>query len=181
METTQTQQAQTQQTQTQTDSSVQAEPQKEHQWLQKLIGEWTCETEMKMGADQLAATSTGTERVRSLGGLWVLAEGQGEMPGCGMATTLMTLGYDPQQQRYVGTWIGSMMTYLWRYEGELDAAETTLTLHSDGPAMTGDGKLAKYRDVIEFKSDDHRVMTSSMLGDDGQWHQFMTANYRRQP
>lgn len=176
METTQTQQ-----TQTQPDSTMQAEPQKEHQWLQKLMGEWTYEVEAKMGADQPIETSAGTERIRSLGGLWILAEGQGEMPGCGMVTTMMTLGYDPQQQSYVGTWIGSMMTYLWRYEGELDTTETVLTLNSDGPAMTGDGKLAKYRDVIEFKSDDHRVMTSHMLGDDGQWHQFMTANYWRQP
>jgi hypothetical protein len=33
--------------------------------------------------------------------------------------------------------------------------------------------------VIEFKSDDHRVLTSHILGDDGEWHQFMTAHYRR--
>ncbi|MDV2992492.1 MAG: hypothetical protein N4J56_002146 [Chroococcidiopsis sp. SAG 2025] len=101
------------------------------------------------------------------------------MPGCGRATTLMTLGYDPQQQRYVGTWIGSMMTYLWVYDGELDAAQRVLTLNSDGPAMTSNEKMAKYRDAIEFKSDDRRVMTSHVLGDDGQWHHFMTVNYWR--
>ncbi|NJP09083.1 MAG: DUF1579 domain-containing protein [Leptolyngbyaceae cyanobacterium RU_5_1] len=167
-------------TQTQQDSTMQAEPQKEHQWLQKLVGEWTYDVEAKMGEDKSPEKSTGTERVHSLGGLWVLAEGQGEMPCGGAATTLMTLGYDAQKQRFVGTWIGSMMTYLWSYDGELDANETVLTLNSDGPAMTGDDKMAKYRDVIEFKSDDHRVMTSHMLGDDGQWHHFMTANYRRQ-
>lgn len=165
--------------QTQQDSTLHFEPQKQHQWLQKLIGEWTYETEVTMGTDQPPEKSTGTERVRSLGGLWVLAEGESEMPGCGHATTLMTLGYDPQKQQYVGTWIGSMMTYLWRYEGELDAGEKMLTLNSEGPAMTGDEKMAKYKDVIEFKSDNHRVMTSHMLDDDGQWQHFMTANYRR--
>jgi hypothetical protein len=46
--------------------------------------------------------------------------------------------------------------------------------------MAGDRKLAQYRDVIEFESADHRVLTSVCLGDDGQWHQFMTANYHRQ-
>ncbi|MBD3883679.1 DUF1579 domain-containing protein [Phormidium tenue FACHB-886] len=166
-------------TQTQQDLTMHTEPKKEHQWLQKLVGDWAYETEVTMGADQPAEKSTGTERIRSLGELWILAEGQGEVPGCGHATTLMTLGYDPQKQRYVGTWIGSMMTYLWLYEGELDAGETVLTLNADGPAMTGDEKTAKYRDVIEFKSDDHRVMTSHVLGDDGQWQHFMTANYRR--
>lgn len=165
--------------QTQQESAMQVQPQKEHQWLQKLIGEWTYETEIKMGADQTPEKSTGTETVRSLGELWILAEGQGEMPGCGHATMLMTLGYDPQKQRYVGTWIGSMMTYLWQYNGELDAGETVLTLNSDGPAMTGDEKMAKYKDVIEFKSNDHRVMTSHVLNDDGQWHHFMTAHYWR--
>jgi hypothetical protein len=166
-------------TQTQQNATMHTEPQKEHQWLQKLVGEWTYETEVTMGSDQPPEKSTGTETVRSIGGLWVLAEGQGEMPGCGHATTLMTLGYDPQKQRYVGTWIGSMMTYLWRYEGELNTTATTLTLNSEGPAMTGDEKMASYRDVIEFKSDDHRAMTSYVLGDDRQWHHFMTANYWR--
>ena len=39
--------------------------------------------------------------------------------------------------------------------------------------------MAKYKDVYEFKSDDHRVLTSRMLGDDGQWDTFMTAEYHR--
>lgn len=174
--------------QTEQTSSMLAQPQKEHQWLQKLVGEWRYETEALMGPDQPPVKSTGTETVRSLGAaensssgaLWILAEGQGEMPCAGHATTLMTLGYDPQKQRYVGTWIGSMMTYLFHYEGELDASETVLTLNNEGPSMTGENKLAKYKDVIEFKDDHHRVMTSHMLGDDGQWHQFMTAHYWRQ-
>lgn len=155
------------------------EPQKEHQWLQKLVGEWTYETEALIGPDQPPEKATGTETVRSLGGLWFLAEGQGEMPGGGTATTMMTIGYDPQKQSYVGTWIGSMMNYLWRYDGNLDSAETVLTLNSEGPAMSSDGEIAKYKDVIEFKNDDHRIMTSHTLSDDGQWHQFMTVNYRR--
>ncbi len=158
---------------------MQAKPQNQHHWLQKLVGEWIYETEATMGADQPPEKATGTESVRSLGGLWILAEGQGEMPGCGAATMIMTLGYDPHKQQYVGTWIGSMMTHLWVYDGKLDADERVLTLNSEGPAMTGEGKMAKYRDAIEFKSDDHRVLTSHMLGDDGQWHKFMTANYRR--
>ncbi len=153
----------------------------EHRWLQKLIGEWTYEIEAIMGPDQPSEKSTGTESVRALGDLWILGEGQGEMPCGGPASTLVTLGFDPQQQRYVGTWVGSMMNYLWVYDGELDVDEKVLTLTADGPAMTGEGKMATYKDVIEFKHNDHRVLTSHVLGDDGQWQQFMTANYYRQP
>lgn len=173
METTKTQQEPAQQ-----EATMQAAPQKEHRWLEKLVGEWTYEGEASMGPDKPSQKFTGTESVRSLGGLWILAEGKGDMPGCGEATTMLTLGYDPQKKHYVGTWIGSMMTHLWVYNGELDAAERVLTLSVEGPGMA-EGKTASYQDVIEFKSDDHRVLTSRMLGDDGKWQEFMTAHYRR--
>jgi hypothetical protein len=155
------------------------EPQKEHQWLQKLVGEWTSEAEAAMEPGKPSEKFKGTESVRSVGGLWIVAEGRGEMPGGGTATLMMTLGYDPQKQRYVGTWIGSMMTHLWVYDGTLDAAGRVLTLDAEGPSMVTEGKMAKYQDVIELKSDDHRVLTSRILGDDGAWRDFMTANYRR--
>lgn len=62
-----------------------------------------------------------------------------------------------------------MMTHLWVYDGEMDADEKTLTLNSDGPDMVTEGKMAKYRDVVELLGDDRRVLTSYRLGDDGQW------------
>ncbi len=54
-----------------------------------------------MGPGKPPEKAKGTESVRSLGGLWILAEGRGEMPGGGAMTTMMTLGYDPQKKR---TW-----------------------------------------------------------------------------
>ena len=66
------------------------QPQKEHQWLQKLVGEWTYEHECSMGPDQPSSKAQGIERVRSIGGLWTVGEGQGEMPGGQTATTIMT-------------------------------------------------------------------------------------------
>jgi hypothetical protein len=158
---------------------MQAEPRKEHQWLQKLVGEWTYETEAPAEPGRASEKWTGTERVRSLGGLWVVAEAQGEMPGGGTATTVLTLGYDPVRKRYVGTFLGSMMTHLWVYDGGLDPSGKVLTLDTEGPSFAAEGKTAKYKDVIEFKSDDHRVLTSHVRGEDGEWHGFMTANYRR--
>jgi hypothetical protein len=101
------------------------------------------------------------------------------MPGGTPATMIMTLGYDPQQKRFVGTWIGSMMTHLWVYDGALDATERVLALESDGPSMTGDGTMARYRDAIELQSDDHRILRSSVRDADGTWRPFMTAHYRR--
>src|SRR4051794_24219243 len=155
------------------------EPQKEHQWLQQLVGEWTFENEATMGPGQPPVKFSGTERVRSLGGLWVLCEGQGDTPGGGTFTTLMTLGYDPAKKRFVGTFIGSMMTNLWAYEGELDAAGKVLTLDTEGPSFAGDGTMVPYQDIIEVRSADHRMLSAQARGADGKWQRFMTANYRR--
>lgn len=158
---------------------MKAEPQKEHEWLHKLVGEWTYESECSMEPGKPPEKFSGSETVRSLGGLWILCEGRGEMPGGGTATTLMMLGYDPQKKHYVGTWAGSMMTHLWIYNGSLDADGKVLTLNAEGPNCMAEGKLAKYRDVIEVKSHDYRILTPYMLGDDGEWRALMTAHYRR--
>jgi len=165
---------------------MKAEPQKEHEWLHQLVGEWTYEAEARMGPDEPTHESTGTETVRSLGGLWVIAEGQGTMPDDGaIGHTVMTLGYDPETERFVGTWIGSMMTHFWIYEGHLDDARRVLTLDCEGPAMTAEGAMAeggataRYQDVLEILAPDHRTLSSQVLGEDGEWNRFMTAHYRR--
>jgi hypothetical protein len=157
---------------------MKAEPQKEHQWLEQLVGEWEYEGEAVMGPDQPPMKHTGSESVRSLT-VWVQCEGKMPMPDGGTGTTVMTLGYDPTKKRFVGTFIGSMMTHLWVYDGELNAAGNILSLHADGPSFTDPNKTAKYIDTIEVKSPDHRVLSSAFQGDDGKWHQFMTVNYRR--
>ena len=157
---------------------MQAEPQQEHQWLEQLVGEWQTEMECVMEPDQPSMKQTGSETVRSLS-VWVLCEGTSTMPDGRPARTMMTLGYDPAKKKFVGTFVGSMMTNLWVYEGELDAAGGVLTLDAEGPSFTDHTKTAKYKDAIEIKSADHRVMTSRFQADDGQWHLFMTAHYRR--
>lgn len=159
-----------------------AKAQREHERLRRLIGEWTWEGECNMGPDQPTWINTGTERFRAIGDLWVIGEGDSKMPDGGKSINVMTLGYDPQAKQYVGSFIASVMTHLWVYErGELDASGRVLTLYAEGPSMSPDanGTMIQYRDVIEFKSDDHRVMTSSMRNADGTWAQIMQAEYRR--
>ena len=158
-----------------------AKPQPEHLWLQKFVGEWTYESEGLMAPGQPPWKSGGTDSVRALGELWVLCSGRGEMPGGGIADSVMTLGFDPKRKRFVGTWVGSMMTHLWVYDGSLDAAGNVLTLSADGPDFVKEGATARYQDIIEFKGNDHRVLSSRVQGEDGSWTQFMTAHYRRTP
>jgi hypothetical protein len=158
---------------------MKVEAREEHRWLQQFVGEWASEIEAKMGPDKPAEKGAGTEIVRALGEVWTLAEGAMPMPDGSVGRSVMTLGYDPAKKKFVGSFIASMMTRQWLYEGTLDEAGTTLTLETEGPVMSAEGGTAPYRDVIEMKSPDHRVMTSHVKGPDGAWTCFMTAHYRR--
>ncbi|MCU0913105.1 MAG: DUF1579 domain-containing protein [Planctomycetes bacterium] len=146
---------------------MKAEPQREHRWLEQLVGEWTFEGKAIVAPGKPREKFQGIENVRSLGGLWIVAEGEGEMPEGGPATMILTLGYSPQRKRFVGTFTMSIMNHLWVYDGGLDAAEKVLTLNTEGPDMSAEGKIAKFKDVIEFKTADHRTLRSHILGDDG--------------
>ncbi len=158
---------------------MQVAPQVQHQWLDQFLGEWTSECECQMGSDQPTEKSQGTEIGRSIGGLWMVTEGTGDAPDGTPAKTMMTLGFDPERDRFIGTFVCSMMPQLWHYEGRLDAAGKVLTLDTEGPNFNQTA-LAKYQDIIEFVSDDHRIMTSQIRGEDGNWTKFMTAHYHRQ-
>lgn len=154
------------------------EPTKEHEWLQQLVGEWSCSMEMTMGPGTEPMTMESTESVRAVGDLWILGEGSADMGGARL-TSFLTLGYDPEEQAFVGTWIDSMHANLWIYDGKLDEVRKTLTLEAEGPGFPDRSKKAKYRDVIELKSPDHKVLTSSVQGADGEWTTFLRADYRR--
>jgi hypothetical protein len=156
-------------------------PQHEHHWLEKLVGDWRIEGMMMGPAGN--ETTKGQETVRSLDGLWFIAEGEGEMPGGNKGTTILALGYDTNQGKYVGSFIGSMMTHQWVYEGELDEEERKLTLDTVGPEFSEKGemgtRLVPYQDTIEFVDDNHRVLKSHSRGKDGKWQQFVEMHYYR--
>jgi len=153
-------------------------PQAEHNWLEPLVGEWLTETECQMGPGQPTHTSTGVTTCRSLEGMWYLLEGSGEEPEGGRWSTLMTLGYDPVKSCYAGTFVGSMMTYLWQYQNGVITAGKKLTLEAEGPKFGGEG-MTSYKDAIELVDDSHWILTSEILTDDGKWLQIMTSHNRR--
>lgn len=153
-------------------------PEKEHEWLQQLVGEWEVETEAYMEPGKPPDKFSGTESVRSIGGFWIVAESKGEMMG-EPYTGILTLGYSPEKDKYVATWIGSMMSYLWTYEGTLDKTGKVLTVETEGPCPNAPGKLSKFKEKMEIKSPDERVFTSTMQGDDGEWVTVAVAKYRR--
>lgn len=152
-------------------------PHEQHRWLARFVGEWDWAGRADLGGGQTYENS-GTDRFRAIGEYWVVGEGAAEDGGAPFRSVL-TLGFDPGSQRLVGTWIDSTSTHLWRYDGELDPAGNAVTLTAEGPSPTDPGARAKFREVIEFKSPDHRVSTGSVLGADGRWTEFLTVDARR--
>jgi hypothetical protein len=147
----------------------------EHRFLERLVGVWD------VTASEMTADQQWTEIVRSLHGIWFVAEGNGEMPGGGAATTMLTLGYNAAKGKYVGTWIGSMMDHLWVYEGDVSPDGKVLSLYTRGPDFENKGAEQDYREQIIFIDDDHRTFNSSAKQPDGSWKQFMEARYTRKP
>lgn len=158
---------------------INAKPEKQHEWLKQLIGDWEM-LGAATGPDEKENTCQGAESVRAIGDLWVVGEGTGEAPdGSPAFMSVLTLGYDPAKGAFVGTWIGSMMTHMWVYQGELDSTGKVLTLNTEGPDMEHPGTTARYRDIIELTDDGKRLLISEMLGADGEWKRFMNVTYTR--
>lgn len=156
------------------------QPTSQHHWLQRLVGNWTCEIECVMAPGKPVEKSTGTETFRSLGDFWVIGEGIMGTGDCA-GRSVMTLGYDTRKQQFVGSFIASLMTHLWPYCGQLDSSGRKLILDSEGPSFADDGTMARYQDSIEFIGENHRVLSSQVLLSSGEWQRFMTAHYYRTP
>lgn len=155
-----------------------ARPRQEHQWLKKFLGEWTVEGRMAEPG-QPEQTYTGQESYRALGDLWIVGESSGDMPDGNRMIMIEIFGYDPDKQRFVGSQVMSVMPQMWIYEGMLDEAGNALTMDSTGPDMFGDRPEARYQDVMEFESDDHRILTSYVFEANGERRQIHQAHYRR--
>ena len=150
----------------------------EHEWLQQLVGEWTWESDSTEPGKE-NRKQRGTETVRSLGGIWIVAAGRGDASDGSDSESIMTLGYSPQRSKYIGTFVASMMNDLWLYEGFIDQGSNALVLDTEGPSVADALRRGKYKDTIRIIDRDNRVMSSSYQGESGDWLEFMTLRYRR--
>ncbi|MBI2933675.1 MAG: DUF1579 domain-containing protein [Planctomycetes bacterium] len=154
-------------------------PQQEHEWLHQLVGEWDAAVEMVMEEGKPPQKSKGTETGRMIGGFWAHLENRGEFQGSPFVGFL-TLGYDPDKKRFIGTWFDSMSHTLWRYEGTLDSKGKILTLETEGPCpMEPPGTMTRFRETLEIVSPDHKVFTSHREKD-GRWVKVLTIHYTKQ-
>jgi Protein of unknown function (DUF1579) len=152
------------------------EPQKEHKWLQQMVGQWDADIEV-YEPNKPVQKSKGSESVRMIGGFWMLAEDKGMVMDKPF-TGILTIGYDTDKKKYVATWVDSMNNYLWKYEGTVDEDGDKLTLLGEGPCPRFPGKILKFKHTLELKSKDDRVYSSYMQEEDGKWTPMVTIHYR---
>lgn len=150
----------------------------EHQWLQRLVGDWSVTTEARLGPDTDPVHTEGSESIRGIGNLWILAEGSAIADGQPF-TSIFTIGYDPAQNAFVATWVDSVQTRMWSSTGSLDPTGTVLTLEAEGPSVGDPRQPGMYRETIEVLDDDHKVTTSSVQLPDGSWFEFARSDSRR--
>jgi len=125
------------------------------EWLKQFEGTW-------------ATDHDGTMRARVIGQKWIVSEYS--FPGGFSA--VQTLGYDTKTEKFVGTWVDGSSSHIWRYVGSLDETGKVLVLETEGPDLNNANKMAQYRDIYEFKSENEISAISKMLDDKKQWSTF---------
>jgi hypothetical protein len=111
-----------------------------------------------------------------LGELWLLVEIAHDRPEQ-PCRSVMTLGYDSAQGRYVGSFVSEMMSCHWVYDGRYDDAADELVLAARGPAFDGSG-LANYEDIVAIR-DGGWELRSRVETAPGEWREFMKCRYTR--
>ncbi|ODS51841.1 MAG: hypothetical protein ABS36_18890 [Acidobacteria bacterium SCN 69-37] len=154
-------------------------PTTEHQWLTRLVGDWTFSLPAPKIDDARVTTIEGTETYRALGPLWVIGDAVAPLADGGLSESRMALGWDPQRRRFVGTRILSTTPSLWVYDGEGDPDGRRLRLYTEGPATEGATHSEPLLDVIAFVDANSRTLTRHTKAADGSWTAVLTVEYRR--
>jgi hypothetical protein len=102
-------------------------PGEPHKMLASLEGSWTTKTRGWMEPDKPPTDSTGTcEQKMLLGGRYLQQEYTGDMMGEPF-TGINIIGYDNHTKKYVSTWIDSMSTGIYCFEGTVSSDGKTIT------------------------------------------------------
>lgn len=151
-------------------------PLPQHDWLQKLTGEWESEVEISCGPDRPKAHNNARGHDRMLGGFWFVSEIASPNPAIPYSH-IFTVGYDASKKKYVGTRVDNMTGILWLYEGDVEGNTLTLIAESDCPMQPGQKRW--FREILELTDADTKTFSSSMKMDDGTWVDCVTGTAKR--
>lgn len=150
-------------------------PLKEHEMLKMDDGVWEAKITMlgEPGTEPTVVIAKETNEM--VGELWSIGklEGKfGEMDYVGYAT----LGYDPLQKKYVGTYIDSVTPEITQMSGTYEPKTKTLILFYE--ISLGDGKKQKRKNIMVYE--DHNTRDFKMYIREGSdWSLSMKIDYKR--
>lgn len=154
------------------------QPTAEHKWLEQFVGDWETTAKSEESPDVPSMTCEGTIKSQMLGGFWVVNRTTNKVQGMEIEA-VQSIGYDPKKKKYIGTYVDSVMSHMWIYEGTVDKTGKILTLEAEGPNMMEPGKTAMYRDIYEFKSKDEIIATAQYQDPSGNWVTMMKGTAKR--
>lgn len=140
---------------------------KEHNLLKKLVGTWSC---------TLHDGTPSKEIIRAVGDFWIVSESEAIAKGK-LHQFILTVGYDVNKKKFVGSWFSSVMTSLWTYEGFFEDGK--IILETEGEDMQDKTKTCLYRDCIELVDDNTKIFSSSYQNADKNWVEFSRTTYTR--
>jgi hypothetical protein len=128
----------------------------QHKLLQKDVGTWDAVMKIFPQEGAEPVESKGTEKNDLLpGGMWLVSQFKGEVFGMSF-NGMGTMGYDPVEKKYVGTWVDSISPHLTVLKGEYDAAKKTMTSIAEGRDFQS-GEVTQSKHITRFIDENTRT------------------------
>jgi Protein of unknown function (DUF1579) len=150
----------------------------EHKLLHKDVGTWDATMKIwpQAGAEPIESKGTETNELLQ-GGMWLVSRFKGEifgMPFSGMGT----VGYDPIDKKYVGTWVDSISPHLTIMKGEYDAATKTMNTIAEGRDFET-GQVTQSKHITRFVDENTRTFEIHAKEEGGKERKVMEIQYKR--
>lgn len=154
-------------------------PSPQHELLKKEVGTWDATMQFWPTPDAPPITIKAKETVQLLGeAMWVVSHFESGYGGMAFAGS-GTLGYDPMEKKYIGTWIDSSSPYLTISKGDYDPASKTITMLAETrDAFTN--KPIVQKQITHYVGDGTRLYELQQKGDDGKFRKLLEIKFTRQ-
>jgi Protein of unknown function (DUF1579) len=154
-----------------------ATPGSPHKLLESMTGSWNTHTKSWMEPGTPPMESKGTcEQTMLLGGRYLQQVFTGDMMGTTF-TGIGVTGYDNHKKKYVSTWMDSMSTGIFFFEGTAGADSKTITqdCHWDDPVKGP----SKWRSVTRIVDDNTHLFEMYLTVKGGKEEKMMEITYTR--
>jgi Protein of unknown function (DUF1579) len=148
-------------------------------WLKQLVGAWTYHFATTSDSEYPGFTITGTETVWPVGEVFVAMEAKGVGSDGKPSHSLISLGFDPDKQRFSGAHAGSAVPALFVYDGELAEDGVALHLQTSGAPMTDGNVVDEYRDTLRILDANNREQVFQVRDASGAWKEFARTRFTR--